>query len=182
MKNSLRRIYIKKRKKCSPDFIEKAGEGIAEKFLSSHLLNKKSYMIYYPINNEAPVMNLAKRLFERGKILTFPVTTEDDSIKPAQLIDFSNFSEGKYKIPEPEDKNFINPNQIEIVFVPGVVFDRSGGRAGYGKGCYDRFLERSAAVKIGVCYEFQIHKTQLVMEQHDIRMDYLLTEEGLYEV
>lgn len=182
MKDSLRRIYINKRKKLHPDFIKKAGEGIAVNFLKSSLAFNNFYMSYYPINSEAPVMELNELLFKAGKVISLPVTNIDDSLQPIYLTDFNNFTEGKYKIPEPKDKVFIDPNKIEVVFVPGVVFDRSGGRAGYGKGCYDRFLWQTAAIKIGVCYEFQIHENQLNLETHDIRMDYLLTENAIYEV
>ena len=59
--------------------------------------------------------------------------------------------------------------------VPSVAYDRKGNRLGRGKGFYDRFLKSTAAVKIGVGYEFQLFD-ELPTEPHDVGMDVIITQ------
>ena len=62
------------------------------------------------------------------------------------------------------------------MLVPGLAFDRHGGRLGFGKGYYDRLLLAAGdAVKIGLGYSFQILKT-LPADAHDVKMDLIMTE------
>lgn len=70
---------------------------------------------------------------------------------------------------------------IDVVILPGVGFDREGGRLGYGGGYYDRFLPRlrADACKIAVAYELQI-LPQVPLEPHDMRLDVLVTEAGVW--
>jgi 5-formyltetrahydrofolate cyclo-ligase len=65
--------------------------------------------------------------------------------------------------------------------VPGVGFDRQGGRLGNGGGYYDRLLTRvrSDAVLTAVCYESQLFD-QIAVEPHDVAMDYVITEKTIY--
>ena len=69
-----------------------------------------------------------------------------------------------------------------VAFIPGAVYDMQGGRMGYGKGFYDRFLSNYPNIKkIGMSFECQISKTPIPREEHDVLMDFLVTEERIYE-
>ena len=69
--------------------------------------------------------------------------------------------------------------EIELAFIPGVVFDRRGYRIGYGGGYYDRFLEEAQdLVSVGLGYEFQV-VWEVPRSKHDLPVDYLCTERGL---
>jgi 5-formyltetrahydrofolate cyclo-ligase len=67
---------------------------------------------------------------------------------------------------------------LDVVVVPGIAFDRSGGRLGQGGGWYDRALAALCprAVVIGVCFECQLAATSLPFEEHDRRAGVVLTE------
>jgi len=69
---------------------------------------------------------------------------------------------------------------LDLVIVPGVAFDRKGHRLGFGAGYYDRFLPklRPGVKKIAVAFEVQLVDS-VPAEEHDIRMDAILTEEQL---
>jgi len=70
----------------------------------------------------------------------------------------------------------VDPTGIDVVIVPGVAFDVSGGRLGRGRGLYDRFLPLLVgAVRIGVCVE-RFMMADLPLEAHDIRMDVVVTD------
>lgn len=70
--------------------------------------------------------------------------------------------------------------QVDLVMVPGVAFDRHGGRLGHGRGYYDRLLSRARADTLlaGVAFECQVF-SRIPMLPHDVFMDRLVTEQGL---
>lgn len=67
------------------------------------------------------------------------------------------------------------------LFIPGVGFGLEGRRLGRGKGYYDRYLENSKALKIGVCWSEQI-VSELPVESHDCHMDFIITENFCWDV
>mgnify|MGYP003590435843 FL=1 len=84
-------------------------------------------------------------------------------------------------IPEPDPQlahaRSLPANSLEVVIIPGAVFDRRGYRLGYGGGYYDRFLalEAPQALRIGLAFDLQLVE-HLPNEIHDIPMDILVTE------
>jgi len=182
MKSILRKIYIEKRMQLSEEFIQIAGEGLLSSFLNSKLYDYKNFMVYFPIKNEAPVNFITEKLLDSGKIVALPSMLPDYDLIPVCFNGSNTIPTGKYKIPEPSDSPILKSEEIEVVLVPGVLFDKSGGRIGYGKGCYDRFLSGSDFIKVGVCYEFQIWDKIIKAELHDIKMNFILTEKNIYEV
>ena len=73
--------------------------------------------------------------------------------------------------------------RLELVLVPGLAFDRSGTRLGYGKGFYDRLLADvpPGVPVVGVVPESLIAET-LPRAPHDVQVSHLLSERGIYEV
>ncbi len=82
---------------------------------------------------------------------------------------------GAFHIEEPTGNNTINPDDIELIVVPAVAYDRKGNRLGRGKGFYDRLLKTTKATKIGIGYEFQM-LDEIPVEQHDVKMDIVITQ------
>jgi 5-formyltetrahydrofolate cyclo-ligase len=72
----------------------------------------------------------------------------------------------------------LDPETIDLVLVPGVLFDVRGGRLGHGAGYYDRFLPRVTAVTMGVTVERRV-VDEIPMEAHDVRMQWLATDVGV---
>jgi len=95
---------------------------------------------------------------------------------------------GKWKILEPPHERWgepgkeFQPEQLNLVIVPGVAFSREGGRMGNGQGYYDRLLERvpPECRLIGLCYECQLFD-DLIVGPHDVFMDKVVTEQATYE-
>lgn len=82
---------------------------------------------------------------------------------------------GSFLIEEPTGDDVVNPEDIEMIVVPAVAFDRNCGRLGRGKGFYDRLLSNTNATKVGVGYDFQL-VDDLPTEPHDIPMDMVITQ------
>ncbi len=75
------------------------------------------------------------------------------------------------------------PEEDTLILVPGLAFDYAGGRIGFGKGFYDRYLSRfRQGIRMGVCFEFQVTEKQLPCGEMDERMQYLLLPGGLYSI
>ena len=90
-----------------------------------------------------------------------------------------SWKKGAFSIPEPDpaDSRKALPGEIEVFLVPGRAFDRRGGRLGRGLACYDKYLAQTKACKVGVAWSFQIHGEDLPMEEHDILMDFIVTDQ-----
>lgn len=75
----------------------------------------------------------------------------------------------------------LEPASIDVVIIPGSVFDRQGGRLGYGGGYYDRFLAQAApqALRVALAYELQLVDA-IKLQPHDQLMDWLVTEKTSY--
>ncbi|MGR9037616.1 MAG: 5-formyltetrahydrofolate cyclo-ligase, partial [Gammaproteobacteria bacterium] len=101
--------------------------------------------------------------------------------------DFSELQPGLWGILEPsktrrgEPGKEIGPERLDLIMVPGVAFDRSGGRLGNGAGYYDRLLAkvREDCILCGICFESQLLE-HIEMEKHDVAMDFVITEKTIY--
>lgn len=95
---------------------------------------------------------------------------------------------GKWNILEPpkdmwgNPEKEVEPEELDIIMVPGVGFDRKGGRMGNGQGYYDRLLEKARpdCPLVALCYESQLFDEVLVAP-HDVYMDKVITEDAVYE-
>jgi len=95
--------------------------------------------------------------------------------------DFRELEEGKYRILEPVDAKEVDLDEIDIVLVPGIAFDKKGHRIGYGKGYYDSFLRKVNALKIGLCMDFQI-VDKIPSNEWDVGMDIVVSEKQVIKV
>ena len=77
-----------------------------------------------------------------------------------------------------DDGTIISNDDIDLIVVPGVAFDRERNRLGRGKGYYDRLLSQLKASAIGICFDFQL-KGQIPTEPFDRKMDLVITEKEI---
>lgn len=85
---------------------------------------------------------------------------------------------GVFGIWEPSGDAPLVETMPSIILVPGLAFDKAGGRLGRGRGYYDRLLAATPGFRLGVCFDDQIYSS-VPQESHDMRMDALLTTEGI---
>lgn len=148
----------------------------------NEFINAKSIMLYSPINNEVNTYLIAKEAILKNKKLIYPKSIKETiEIIPCGISRLEELKLGAYGILEPIEDKVIDKNEIDLVFVPGVAFDKFGYRLGYGAGYYDRFLSDFKGIKVGLCYDFQI-VDDVFKEQHDSKMDYLICEKGILNI
>ena len=77
----------------------------------------------------------------------------------------------------PEGREAVPTEELDVVLVPGVAFDRTCRRLGYGGGYYDAYLARKElrALVVGLAFDEQLTPRPLPAEEHDRRMDVVIT-------
>ena len=103
------------------------------------------------------------------KTLLLPVMQEGYALELCEYRPGGVMNKAEFGICEPEGRG-VPPEQVDLIVVPGMAFDRKNQRLGRGKGYYDRLLCRMNAVKIGVCFGFQVFDG-IPADEHDVRMD-----------
>ena len=143
----------------------------------------RSVMAYCALPDEVDLINLLKQVLAGGKKLIVPKTdTKNNTIIPCEIVNLdADLSIGYAGILEPSSIQPVSPDEIDVVLVPGRVFDKAGHRIGRGAGCYDRFFEMSPAVlKVGVAFDFQLME-HIEVDTHDVTMDMMITEKNNFK-
>ena len=83
--------------------------------------------------------------------------------------------EGKYRILEPQGKDFVDLDLIDYAIIPGVAFDLFNSRLGRGKAYYDKLLGQLEAKKVGVCFDFQLFDL-VPIGKYDVAVDVVVTD------
>ena len=126
------------------------------------------------------------RLVAVSKRIALPLTLAKEKMLRPYLIKDPNrdLKPGYCSIPEPDPDSavLLNPQEIDVVIVPGSVFDHNGGRLGYGGGFYDRFLANQAPApfRVALAFELQVIDDSLPLASHDQPLDCLVTEKRTF--
>lgn len=132
----------------------------------------KTVLMYYPIHNEVDLRPLLEK-YRDQKTFLFPVTHRHSmEVRPYDGEDMMR--KGRYGVPEPQTQTY--KGHIDIIFVPGVVFDHHRHRIGRGGGYFDKYLTKHpGSKKIGVCYSFQLKKHSIPHTFLDHKVDRVVT-------
>ena len=180
MKRSLRSEILAKRKAQSEEEKTAKSKLILHELIELPEFKKAKVVAFYlPVNGEVGTLEMIKWAHEEGKEVCVPVVHEGKRMCMVVYEPLDEMRGGKYNIPEPVGKP--ERHHIDLIVVPGVVFDRRGHRIGMGKGCYDFYLKDKKCVNVGVCFSFQL-VDKIPEEQHDIPMNIIITEQGVLRV
>jgi len=152
----------------------------------------KTALWYLDCRSELRTLHALPKALASDKKIIIPYCTVDDfganKLGLWWLQSMDELVVGKWNILEPahdrwgEPGKDIQPEQLDIVIVPGVAFSRKGGRMGNGQGYYDRLLHRVRpdCPLVALCYECQLFDN-LIVGPHDVFMDKVVTEKATYE-
>lgn len=136
-----------------------------------------SVMAYAAIPPEVDLGPVLEETLKRGKNLLLPRCNPDGTMTARNIRALSELCPGAYGIPEPAaDMTMVPAEEIDLILVPGLAFDRKGRRMGRGKGYYDRFLVNFTGKTIGIC---SLLLPEIPTEPHDRRMDAVDTDHGI---
>lgn len=134
----------------------------------------KAVMLYVAMDEEVDTHGILREAFREKKHVLLPVVLEEkNEMISAELFAPNRMKPGKYGIMEPEGWSSPFPmRDLDMVFVPGLAFDKKNHRLGRGKGYYDRFLARlsSKVATVGLAFDVQL-TDELPIEPHDVRLD-----------
>ncbi|MEF2967573.1 5-formyltetrahydrofolate cyclo-ligase [Paenibacillus sp. M1] len=152
---------------------------------------------YLSFRDEPDTSPLLRSCLERGDTILVPKIIGNGTMSLHNITGRQNLVSGVWGIPEPDGTIPAWPaeryGEIDLVLVPGLAFDRYGGRIGFGGGYYDRFIaelakrpgargrdeEGGSALKAALAFEEQIVDETLPAEKHDLKLDMLFTASGI---
>lgn len=179
------RTHAKTIRACIPPDHRTRHNADIQKQLESFPLfkNAKTVLFYISKKDEVDTHQLIKNHLKlKDKIVVIPITHPDTkTLSLSVLKNFDDLKKGAFDILElPLEKRIsIDPKAIDLVIVPGLLFDKQGHRLGHGHGYYDRLLKKITAPKIGLAYACQI-VPKLMNEAHDVPVDHIVTEKQFF--
>ena len=183
MKDRLRKSIEKKRNTLSTSEVLEKSSRIKKRIFEMDLFRDAQTILFYvSYGNEVYTHDMIKESISLGKTVVVPKSvTKNNALILSRLTDWNNLEVGAYNILEPKQESIeqVDVESIDLIIVPGVVFDESGNRIGHGKGYYDRLLNDSRNIpSIGLAFEFQIVEN-IKSEQHDEKIDIIITEDRI---
>ncbi len=184
-KKELRIQYKALRSQLSENDMEEISLAIANKVLTLPVWEKTYFHIFLPITELKEVNTEFILHLLSGKDKETIISKSDFKTRNMThflLTDNTKIRKNEYNIPEPIDGLEVPTSKIEVVFVPLLAFDKTGHRAGYGKGFYDKFLTECTpeTIKIGLSF-FEAEELIADVFESDVKLDYCVTPKGVYK-
>jgi len=192
-KRKIRQEFLKKRNNLSRDEIKSKSEKIEKELFSlPEFQRAKTVMFYVSFRSEVETEKMTRNALKLKKKIVIPVV-HGEKIVVSEIKNLKKeLTKGSFGIKEPkkEFRRRVNQKEIDLVVVPGVVFDKRGGRLGYGRGYYDRFL-RSKSIRsrmsrsrqcalIGLAFDLQIAR-KIPLVKRDMKVAKIVTESGIVD-
>ncbi|MGC8554152.1 MAG: 5-formyltetrahydrofolate cyclo-ligase [Candidatus Acidulodesulfobacterium sp.] len=184
-KKDARELMKNKRIELTEPFINSASLNIAKLAYDCIVLNLfKKIAIYMSIKKEVRIEYLIGLNKGEDMQLFMPVCENDGHMGFYKFESMESMKRDSFGIICPKNGHKIDEKDIDVFFVPGLAFDIYGNRVGYGKGCFDRSLKKTAdSYFIGVCYDFQFIKNDVLeSEPEDVKMNFIITENGIFKI
>lgn len=184
-KADLRKMMRNRRTGISATDRARAGHAAAEQLLALEVVAKAGLVaVYASAHWELDTAPLITALRERGVALAYPRVS-----KSTRQLTFHRVSSpkqlhlGSFDIPEPSPTSpTVGPDHLDVIVVPGLAFDTSGSRLGWGQGHYDATFEHHhRAVRIGYAFACQLVET-VPIAPWDLPMDAIVTEQRAHLV
>ena len=183
-KSSLRKRTLALRRDQSSREIERKTSDIRRRLSTCvPFCQAETILFYLAMKDEVQTGKMIEECLKKGTQVFAPSTKwQRKEILPVEIKDLTKDIEiGILEIPQPKNKacsSFSSVN-IDVVIVPGIVFDRKGNRLGFGGGFYDRFLVKLSEKTKLIALAFELQLVDKVPSQpHDIAVDYLVSERG----
>jgi len=183
-KTTVRQKYIHAREILTDEEVEERSLAIANQCLRLPIWDKINYHLFLSIVQKKEIDTDFLMQVLAGKDKNIILSKSDFKTGDMQhflLTDNTVLRVNSYGIPEPQEGIQIQENQLDVVFVPLLAFDEKGNRVGYGKGFYDRFLQKCKpeVIKVGLSF-FEAEPQIEDVSPLDIALDYCVTPDKIY--
>ncbi len=180
-KASVRDKLLALRNAMTPEEVNAGSEKIFKKLKAQEKFRRaKGVLVYSSFRNEVKTDRIIALMEDLGKVIYLPVVMGDGCLVACKNSDITQRNTYGISEPVPVETDLLDNEKIDLAVCPGVGFDRSLNRIGFGKGYYDRFLSKAAVYKIGLCYDFQMVDS-VYPDPHDVPMDMVISEKRIYK-
>ncbi len=184
-KRLLRKIHMDRLAQLSEDQMRLADTQICHNILELDAYKKANKIfLYVSVGKEVDTYAVINHAIESGKEVYIPVCHGGGIMSAARLFSDNDLIEGRYGIPTVSDTAPVaRPEELDLILVPGVCFDKQGNRLGRGGGYYDRYLaaDNLSAKLVGVCRCEQLIDA-LEVDAHDRKVDVLISDTQVIKV
>lgn len=177
MKAELRKQVLQEMKAIPREQKQAMDQALTDQFLKHPFYQEaKVIATYLSFPHEFQTQELIEQALKDGKKVLIPKTY------PKGRMDFVVYNSQQlvktsFGLLEPQgDLEVVEPSQIDLIHVPGLVFTTEGYRIGYGGGYYDRYLKHFPDHTLSMIYPCQVQ--QFMPENHDIPVQEVLVDEG----
>ena len=179
-KQEVRSEIARRVKNLSPVYCQEADEAICRLVVQSECCKAaQTVFCYAGSEREIDTTGLLHALLKAGKTVVLPLCREKGVMEARRIEGMGDLVSGKYGILAPRlTCPVVEPEAIDLALIPCSTGSRTGLRLGYGGGYYDRYLPRTRCPKMLLCRS-QLVREDIPVEEHDVRMDYLVTEKGI---
>jgi 5-formyltetrahydrofolate cyclo-ligase len=175
-KAGIRRTVLAERDALPPEDRDVLGRRATERFLQlPEIGSVETALLFSSFGSEVSTAGLVERLHAAGVALALP-RIEDRELVPIRYAPGDPTRSAAFGIREPTGSERVPFDLLDLVVVPGVAFDRSCGRIGYGGGYYDRALGLVAAPAVAIAFSLQVLDTDLPRGAFDRRVDAIVTD------
>jgi 5-formyltetrahydrofolate cyclo-ligase len=181
-KENLRRYILRLRNRQSIREVEQKSEDITDQVLLLHeYVRARGIACYVSKDTEVDTRVLIRTSLDKGKRVLIPVVkTGNVELFFSEIKDLGKeLAPGTFGILEPKPE-FVRPvrlEQIDLMFVPGIAWDRDGYRLGWGRGYFDRVIQKLPphVTTAGLAFNLQFIN-QVPRDQFDVPVDMVVTE------
>jgi len=183
-KASLRSAARAARRAVTPEARELAAKAVSTRVLEllGGLAPHATVLAYRAIDEELDPAGTVAALRARGLRIALPRVNANGELDVCEASDSCEYVAGYFGILEPaEGTPLVAPDEVDAALVPGVAFDRSGFRLGYGKGFYDRLLPllRPGCLTLGLAFDEQL-VAHVPHDDRDAPVDAVVTPWGVW--
>ena len=177
-KTTLREKFLERRRSVSIQEVPTWSAQLSERLWAMpEVADAEHIMAYLAMPREANVDTFIIEALQQDKYVYVPVCVSKTDMVGVRIRRLEDFNKGALGIRIPKEPYVIvEPQELDCILVPGLAFDRVGGRMGMGAGYYDRYLQQIAVEKrIGIAWDNQVSKEMLPMAPHDEWMHRIVT-------
>lgn len=183
-KKTLRKVLKQQRNAFSSQQVQQSSKAVVKQLLAwSSYQQAKTIMAYLAFGNELCLDELLPKAWEAGKKICVPYIVSATEMFSVEITSLEQLELDRYGIRSVRAPiKVVEPEELELILVPGVAFSQKGQRLGMGAGYYDRFLTMAPqAITCGIAYEALLQES-LPVEQYDQPVDYIVTEKSILQI
>jgi len=179
-REEIRSEVREKRKAVSTIEVLEMSLRICEKVVAlPEYLAARRVLCYASLPDEVQTKGILWAISRSGRELYLPATRPKGQMDAVRVTEGTVVRPDGFGIETPVSGEVLPPEALDLALVPGIAFDRTGNRLGFGKGYFDRFLARCRCPIVGLAYEMQLVDA-IEARPHDVPMNKIVTEKSVY--